>query len=896
MKGKPMDVAQLGVKVTSEGVSQTSTDLDKLTGSATRAEGATERLASANRGATGAASAAAKAYAAEGASAASASRQIEMMARAANSNTNMARGNISNLAAQVQDTIISAQGGMAALTIGLQQGTQTAMVLASMDKPIRGLAEAFMMVLSPVSLITIGMITLVAALVQMVNWSKATASALRVVADHLVEIAPYAVGAAAALALLYAPAIIGGVVQLIALLGRLAVQAIEVGAAFAIANPGAAFVIGIMAAVAAAVIFRDELAKILGVDIVAIAKQGANLVIGSFVAAYHDIEFVWKNFGDILGASVTGAVNAAITGINRMVSAAAEGIDKVIGLVNKIPGVNIEKIGRVGDLIDPWENEYAERLKKASTERRKGLWGDLNRDYLGDFGSAIKLAAAEGVTSLQELIKWLEKTDEKTKKGSKGRGGKTEEQKYSDITDAANRRIASLRAEQQALGMTDEAASALRHTQDLLNEAAQRGITLTPQQTQELVSLGGTMAAVETQTERMRDALEFAKQTSQDFFQDVFDGITKGEGLWKSFANAAIKALQSIASELLKKSFNSIWDSSGIAKAITGQVGAANDNSPGGATAAAGAVSKAMGLLGQSDRSPGQINSYLKQGGVDIDAARTAWCAGFVNSSLKQVGVDGTGSLTANSFLNWGSPVAGGMAQRGDVLVQSRGLGAGQQGGHVGFATGGVRMFGGSKQLEMLSGNSSNSVQTTWVEASQVQIRRMNEASTSLQGLTAANQNAAKGLTELGSGMGNFGNKLSTITSGGGSGLLSTLTSYGMSVFAQSGQFANAILGGGVGLFAKGGISDRPAIFGEAGPEAAVPLPDGRRIPVDLRGRDKSPSMTFAPVNNLDMRGSNWTEAQINQKLDQRDRKIMEQVRGNVSEWVGDDRERYITG
>jgi len=35
--------------------------------------------------------------------------------------------------------------------------------------------------------------------------------------------------------------------------------------------------------------------------------------------------------------------------------------------------------------------------------------------------------------------------------------------------------------------------------------------------------------------------------------------------------------------------------------------------------------------------------------------------------------------------------------------------------------------------------------------------------------------------------------------------------------------------------FAKGGVSRSAAIFGEAGAEAAVPLPDGRRIPVDLR-------------------------------------------------------------
>lgn len=42
----------------------------------------------------------------------------------------------------------------------------------------------------------------------------------------------------------------------------------------------------------------------------------------------------------------------------------------------------------------------------------------------------------------------------------------------------------------------------------------------------------------------------------------------------------------------------------------------------------------------------------------------------------------------------------------------------------------------------------------------------------------------------------------------------------------QTGEFA--------GMYAGGGIANRPSIFGEAGPEAAVPLPDGRRIPVEL--------------------------------------------------------------
>lgn len=60
--------------------------------------------------------------------------------------------------------------------------------------------------------------------------------------------------------------------------------------------------------------------------------------------------------------------------------------------------------------------------------------------------------------------------------------------------------------------------------------------------------------------------------------------------------------------------------------------------------------------------------------------------------------------------------------------------------------------------------------------------------------------------------------------------------------------------------FAAGGVSRSAAIFGEAGPEAAVPLPDGRRIPVDLRlpnipsaapASGASQVITVAPVFNV---------------------------------------------
>lgn len=105
---------------------------------------------------------------------------------------------------------------------------------------------------------------------------------------------------------------------------------------------------------------------------------------------------------------------------------------------------------------------------------------------------------------------------------------------------------------------------------------------------------------------------------------------------------------------------------------------------------------------------------------------------------------------------------------------------------------------------------------------------------------------------------------LGGVLGGAGGGLLGSLfsggattTGWGATVtpFAKGGIAAN---GKPVNLprFARGGVSKSAAIFGEAGPEAAVPLPDGRRIPVDLRmptiptaaAGSSAPVVNFAPV------------------------------------------------
>lgn len=109
-----------------------------------------------------------------------------------------------------------------------------------------------------------------------------------------------------------------------------------------------------------------------------------------------------------------------------------------------------------------------------------------------------------------------------------------------------------------------------------------------------------------------------------------------------------------------------------------------------------------------------------------------------------------------------------------------------------------------------------------------------------------------KGGTTGGGGI--LGSILGSV-SGGGTGVGPFTTT--VTPFAMGGVAAN---GRALPKFAGGGVSRSAAIFGEAGPEAAVPLPDGRRIPVELRMpsavapsalQSGAVSVTVSPVFNI---------------------------------------------
>ncbi|MGN7734367.1 phage tail length tape measure family protein [Ensifer sp. 22564] len=571
------DIAQLGIQVKTDGTERATTELNKVSGAAARAQAEVEGLTTANLGVTGAASAAAKAYAAEGAAAAAASKQIHLMNVAANQNSHNAggRGNLANIAAQFQDIAVSAQVGMGPMQIALQQGTQLAAVLSTMDNPVRGLGEAFLSVISPVSLITIGLIALVAALLQFVNWSKLAQSVLIGLADVLEPIAPFAVGAAAGLTLLYAPTIIGGIVSLIALLGRLVVQLGIVAGAFALANPAIAFVAGLAAAVAAAIVFRDALKEIFGRDIVADAKNGINAVIGAFVGGYEAIKAVWSSLPAALSDVVYSTANKVIAGIERMVQKAVDGLNDLINrfaLWSESIGQPLKNYNDLilppvefGQLTNPNPGAAGAALKAAQDAYNSAQ----GTDYVGKGIQAIGDYASTAAGKIKDLAKGLTDVDEKSKK----RAGKSEQEKYADIVAGAERQIAMLEAERDAMGLTERAAAALRYEQQFLNEAQQRGISLTDAQRSELAGLAETMATIEEETRLLGQALDFGKALTRGFFDDFFAGIERGKSIWRSFGDAALGVLDRIADKLLTDVIDAVFTVSNAGKGGGGLLG-----------------------------------------------------------------------------------------------------------------------------------------------------------------------------------------------------------------------------------------------------------------------------------------------------------------------------------
>lgn len=378
------------------------------------------------------------------------------------------RGNLEGLSRALDDPVngfamlrkrgIALTDAQAAMVEGLMKandklGAQK-VVLEALEGQVKGVAEAgYQGMTKSLGNLTAAVDGFFDRIVESLGGGTMLAAAIDVATaaiDHLTEnlttIGEYAAVAGAALALAFAPAAFSAMISSFVLLGQAGVAAMSAITAAVMRNPFAALAVALAAAVTAIYHFRDEIQKAIGVDVVGIVKDAANLVIGSFVAAFEDIKLVWNNFGNILGAAVVAGVNIAIRAINSLVTSAKVAVNDVIGVLNRIPGVDIGSFDVTSDPLAEIDNPYAKRLGAAVAERNAAVASALSADYIGAIGRAFS-GSTPAVENFGAALGQVGDELDEIGGGTGGKGGKA-----AKVKDAVDRVGQAMERARETLG------------------------------------------------------------------------------------------------------------------------------------------------------------------------------------------------------------------------------------------------------------------------------------------------------------------------------------------------------------------------------------------------------------------------------------------------------------
>lgn len=452
-----------------------------------------------------------------------AAQSVKRFTQAANDNTRAMKANTSNIAAQFQDIGVTAAMNMNPMIIGLQQGTQLSAVFAQSGKSMGVvLAAAFKQVVSAQALMTIGIVAAVAALIQMVEWTKLAASTLNRLADVMVTIAPYAVAAAAAIALFYAPAILTGIASLTIAIGVKLVKAIEAAmwrlAAMAVMNPWGFFILMTAAAVTALLVFRDWFTKVLGVDLIDAAAKGINFIVGGFVGGFDAVKKTWSLLPQAVGDAAIQAANVTIQAIQGMVNGA---ISLINGLTQRLPfgvGDNLQ-MGDVsfGSISNPYEGvaQAVNDVAAASIAAAQSV------DYVGKAIQGIRTGAAAVAKQFREWAKALGASDDKKKK----KGGKTDAEKLSDILRGAAQDISAQQLRLDGVGKAAQDVARLEQETKLLNAVQNAGIKITPRIANEISKLATEYAKLKIAAD-VAEAIEGVTESLDRQHRSIMDDIS----------------------------------------------------------------------------------------------------------------------------------------------------------------------------------------------------------------------------------------------------------------------------------------------------------------------------------------------------------------------------------
>jgi hypothetical protein len=737
----------------------------------------------------------------------------------------------SNIAAQFQDIGVSAAGGMSPLQIALQQGTQLSAVFNDLKRDGAGLgsalSSAFMSVISPMSLVTIGIVAAGAAAIQYfssIDWGgekseevlKKEAELIDAVTQKWGEALPAlkayndernkvasgkdikeAAGIAAEEQWAELRKQVSDVniefTDMASRLAQLGKDEMAVGNLQRSFNDLAS---GIEDGTASA-----ELAKKVQDELLALVKDGANPEIAAFAKTF-----------EALGKAIETASGKA----SQFKTEAAVLVDLV------------KQLGPLGQL-GPVLSGDGKFLINANDQQNYRAQQEANKNPLIESNGRMM-----GVPTPESKPVQLGEEAEKASKKAETAAQKAKNA-YRDLLKSADDRIGSLKLETELLGEYGAATDAARFRLDLLQQSEDKGRSLSPEQKaaiEEKVAAYGKYSEALAQAKLQQDLLDSAsmrglsdqdqkvKQTLRQYGlpedmggknagdirkQLQLDEITSASDAFiDNLTGALLSGGEDIGKELGKVVLNALLDSaktqiSGILKQVFGALmfgvsGGSTAASPVGAVASA--ASSFAAPVGAVTRSAlpgamptGEIASYIAKAaaarGIDpATALAVAKSEGGLKSWNLQSGVMKNG-VQEPSFGPFQLYKGGGL---GNDFMKKTGMDpALAQNGPAG--------------VDFALDHAKQNGWGAWYGAKNTGIGNFEGIGKGAGSASAALEKLAGASTETTKGLGSLANSLASGGAGGGGGWLSFLAG---TPFSGSKQLAAT---GGIGLFDKGGYT-----------------------------------------------------------------------------------------
>lgn len=495
---------------------------------------------------------------------------------AANQN-NQYRGagnfNTGNVAAQFQDIGVTAAMGMSPIMIALQQGTQLSAVLGGqgLTGVVKTLGAAFAAVLSPVSLLTIGVVALAAwgiqAFMGMVSGADDAATALErhnELLDKTLEGYKAARDAAADVLDAQGRAPEASVVSDLSMFRSDALERFEETLSRVRAEQAAwQDEINLISQVSGPDELTSQMQRVL--DIISEVGISTETSAGGLDRLHSSLTLIKNSGADDAVVAVAEAMLVMIEDA-RQGKAMVDSLGASLDALDRDIQIRINVSQVFSDAMSDINSLYVDPRSRFDQQREElNLRAQAAQNSAQTTSELIALAS-----DYERVLSSINAAEEEANKKSDARGAKAANKPFDQWdgnVEQFQQRIASQRMETELLGKSTYEIERQKAAFDLLNQAKQAGIPITSDVTDQINLMSAQYAAatveLEKQSEARRRATEdmnFYKSTVSGAVLSLAADLRTGENFWTAFGNAGVGALDKIADRALSMAMDGIWD------------------------------------------------------------------------------------------------------------------------------------------------------------------------------------------------------------------------------------------------------------------------------------------------------------------------------------------------